>query len=372
MARARDLVDLLETGDSLAVVCHDNPDPDTLGSAMALERIATDAGVEAVATYYGGTITHQQNRAFVNMFDMDLQTYEDEDEEEALADADLLAFVDHATPGRNNGLTPDTQVDIVIDHHQAEDVQGRFVDHRESVGACATILTEYLQDLAVDLDERLATALLFAIRRETLSFLRGATVNEFEAARHLHPAVDGTRLRRLANPPLTPGTIDAISDAIDNRMVRGSCLVSHVGRTTERDALPQAADYLADLEGITTTVVAGIVDDGIHLSARSTSPDRDVGEILRQGFGDVGSAGGHSDMAGGRIPLGLFAGQSTNKDDIVNLVATTVARRVFDAMNLPSPESDAATTAVGGGTPDAQPPSDSEAPERSGRRDTDE
>jgi len=58
-------------------------------------------------------------------------------------------------------------------------------------------------------------------------------------------------------------TIDAISEAINHRVVRGSVFVSHVGRTSERDSLPQAADYLATLEGVDTAIVSGIVNDAI-------------------------------------------------------------------------------------------------------------
>jgi len=333
MTRTRELSAVLEDGESLAIVCHDNPDPDTLASGMALGRIARHVGVSEVDVLYAGSISHQQNRAFVNLFDLDLREYEPAD----LEAYDLLALVDHAVPGRNNGVPPDADVDVVIDHHSAEGVRGRFVDHREELGASATILVEYLRELGIEPGEDLATALTFAIRRETLEFLRGATTAEYDAARFLHGSVDTARLRQLASPPLTPGTIDAIGDAIDNRVIRSSCLVSHVGRTEERDALPQAADYLVTLEGITTTVVAGIVDDAVHLSARSTSPDRDVGAILRRGFDDIGSAGGHDDMAGGQVPLGLFADWATDESGMTGLVGQLVARRVFDAMNL-SPE----------------------------------
>ena len=83
-------------------------------------------------------------------------------------DGHLLAFVDHAVPGANNEVPTGTPVDVVIDHHPAEDIDARFADHREEVGATATILAEYVVELDVTMDATLATALSFAIRRETL------------------------------------------------------------------------------------------------------------------------------------------------------------------------------------------------------------
>jgi nanoRNase/pAp phosphatase (c-di-AMP/oligoRNAs hydrolase) len=325
--RAQELHGLLGEAEELTVVCHDNPDPDCLA-------IAADAGVDDVYICYGGSISHQQNRAFVNLLEVDLREFEP-----SLLDDRLVAFVDHSVPGENNGVPADTEVDVVIDHHPAESVEARFVDHRESAGATATILTEYVRALGLDLDGRLATALLFAVRRETLGFLRGVTAAEHEAAAVLHPHADSETLRRLASPPVTGATADALGTAIENREVRGSALISHVGRTGERDALPQAADYLVELEGVQTAVVFGIVEDHLELSGRTTDSRIHVGEVLADSFDDVGSAGGHREMAGGRVPLGIFADAADN-ERLVGFVEGIVTDRLVEGMNLPEDETD--------------------------------
>lgn len=327
--RARELHDLLATADAVTIVCHDNPDPDCLASAMALGRLAENAGVEDVIATYDGQISHQQNRAFVNLLEVNLDGFDP-----ALLEDRFVAFVDHSVPGQNNPVPPETPVDVVIDHHPAEEVEARFVDRRESAGATATILTEYVRALDVDLEGRLATALLFAIRRETLDFLRGVTAAEHDAAAVLHPHADEATLRRLASPPVTGSTADALSTAIDNREIHGSALLSHVGHTGERDAIPQAVDYLVDLEGVATAVVFGIVDDAIEVSARSTDSRVHAGEMLEHAFSDVGSAGGHREMAGGQIPLGIFA-DAAGAAGLVDFVEGIVNHRLADTMNLP-------------------------------------
>ena len=126
-------------------------------------------------------ISHQQNRAFVNLLGIELEPFDAEAVRDRPPDS-LLAFVDHSRPGENNEVPPGTPIDIVIDHHPADGIDARFVDHRESVGATATLLTEYLRALDMDLDPLVSTALLFAIRRETLGFLRGVTRAEYSAA----------------------------------------------------------------------------------------------------------------------------------------------------------------------------------------------
>jgi nanoRNase/pAp phosphatase (c-di-AMP/oligoRNAs hydrolase) len=212
-------------------------------------------------------------------------------------------------------------------------VRARYVDHRESVGATATIPTEYVRDLGVEITPPLATALLFAIRRETLSFLRGTTSAEYTAASVLHDHAHRDMLRQLSQPSVSGATVDAIADAIHNRTVRGSVLVSRVDRTTERDAPPQAADYLATLEGVQTAIVFGIVDQVIHLSGRSTDAGINLDEVLSKAFSGLGSAGGHRGMTGGEGPLGILA-EYTDDDRIAHIVEQVVTGRLLATLNL--------------------------------------
>ena len=326
------LQSMLADGEELTIVCHNNPDPDCLASAFALGRIAANAGIDERRILYSGDISHQQNRAFINLLDMNLAAFDADAVMNRPADS-LLAFVDHSRPGANNEVPEGAPIDIIIDHHPADEIEARFVDHRESVGATATILTEYVQTLEMTLETSLATALLFAIRRETLGFLRGATEDEYAAAGYLHGATDRDLLRRLATPSVSGATVDAIADAIDHRVVRGSVLISHVGRTSERDALPQTADYLATLEGVQTTILFGIFDDSIHLSARSTDARVHVGTLLRDAFATVGSAGGHREMAGGEVPLGVFADYADDAQ-LVAMVEQVMTARLVAALNL--------------------------------------
>jgi nanoRNase/pAp phosphatase (c-di-AMP/oligoRNAs hydrolase) len=333
MSKAQSLHELLSGGSEINIVCHNNPDPDCLASALALGRLAAAAGIDERRILYSGDISHQQNRAFVNLLDIKLRSFEPGDIKDRPEDS-LLAFVDHAVPGANNRVPEGTPVDIVIDHHPIEGIEARFVDHREDIGATAAILTEYVRELELEPDTALATALLFALHRETLDFLRGATAAEHEAAGYLYEYADRDLLRQLSTPSVTGATIDAISTAIDNRTIRGAVLISHVGRTSERDSLPQAADYLATLEGVETAIVFGIVNDAIHISARSTDARVHIGDALAKAFEDVGSAGGHQEMAGGEIQLGIFADYTTDDDQLFEIVESVITARLVAGLNL--------------------------------------
>lgn len=325
------LVDVLGRGDSLAIVAHDNPDPDCIASALALTAVAEENGVQEVQVMYSGEVSHQQNRAFVNLLDVELLEYSTD----LLHDYDLIAFVDHSVKGANNHVPEDTHVDIVIDHHPPEEeVDAEFVDVREGFGATTTIMANYLRELQIEPDQGLATAMLFAIRTETLDFLRGTTPEEYSAAKYLHQIADISLLKEMIRPAFTPQTIDTIGEAIRNREIRASSLISGVGRTTERDAIPQAADYLMNLEGVATVLVFGIVEDEIQISARSNDTRINLDRVVREAYGDVGSAGGHREMAGAQIPLGIFSEMTGGDEKLVDLTSDIVKKRFFQVMNL--------------------------------------
>jgi nanoRNase/pAp phosphatase (c-di-AMP/oligoRNAs hydrolase) len=94
-SRPQQLKELLEDGSELNVVCHNNPDPDCLASALALGLIGAEAGIDERQILYSGDISHQQNRAFVNLLDIDLQPFEPETIQNRQPGS-LLAFVDHS------------------------------------------------------------------------------------------------------------------------------------------------------------------------------------------------------------------------------------------------------------------------------------
>ncbi len=327
--RMRHLQRVLRDIDRLGVIAHDNPDPDAIASGIALAHVAEMAGCRAEVCYYG-EITHQENRAFINVLNIDLRNL---DKDEDLSEFGGFALVDHSRPGVNDQLPPDTDIDIVIDHHPPRSpVDARFVDLRSNVGATSTLLVDYLDRFNIPLDEEIATALLFGIHVDTKGFSREVSQQDFTAGAALVPAVNFGMLERIESPSISPQTFETIASAINNRRVEGSVLLSCVGKLPERDALAQAADRLLGLEGITTTLVYGIKDGTIFVSARSRDPELDLGESLRKAFGQIGSAGGHVDMAGAQIELGVLESVEDHEESLTEIVEAVVASRFLDVL----------------------------------------
>jgi nanoRNase/pAp phosphatase (c-di-AMP/oligoRNAs hydrolase) len=133
--------------------------------------------------------------------------------------------------------------------------------------------------------------------------------------------------------------LDVLAEAIGNRDVRGSHLVSNAGFVRDRDALSRAAQHLLNLEGITTTAVFAISENTIHLAARSKDIRLNIRRVLEAAFGENGEAVGHSTDASVDIPLGIFTGIETsekNRETLLDLTEEAVRRRLFAEMGVES------------------------------------
>lgn len=314
---------------TLAVVTHDNPDPDAIASAVGLTSIAQHYGIDATPCYFGG-ISHQQNRAMINLLEIDLRNLSAPGD---IEDYDHVAIVDHTLPGVNDQLPPDTSVDIVIDHHQASrPPEGRFIDHRDKVGATSTLITQHLDRLSVPYDQQIATALYFGIRVDTDSFTRQTAGVDYEAATVLIENVDFGLLEQIESPTVSQDTFRDIGTAVSNRQRHDSIVISYLGTISDRDSLSQAAEWLLRLDDIDTVLAYGIHDDMIHCSGRHRGNRLSLDLVFRSAFDDIGSAGGHEDMAGAQIPIGyLYDDQEAADRDAV--IRSTISNLFLNAVD---------------------------------------
>ena len=301
--------------DQVAVLMHPDPDPDAMAAAIGVARLAEQVGC-ASTLQFTGQVRHQENRAFRNVLDLDIEAIDHVSE---LA-AEAVVLVDHNQPRGFEGASGVLPF-AVVDHHPGEGTGEEFTDVRTDYGASASILAEYFDDIGgkpvppdvheseVDarftLPSRECTGLLYGILADTDHLTSGASSPDFSAAASLAPGVDEDALDRIAHPQVSGETLDVKARAIAGRQVEGSFAVSDVGTLSNADAIPQAADELITLEGITAVVVVGERDDTVHLSGRSRDDRVHMGRALGnavEGIPDA-SAGGHARMGGGQLPV---------------------------------------------------------------------
>ncbi len=279
-----------ERAERVLIMIQDDPDPDAIASALALKIVlGRTRGGATIGTF--GTVGRPENRAMTRILDIDVERLT----VSAVREYDCVAMVD-AQPAFFE--EPLGEIDLVIDHHPTEaPVRARLRDVRPSYGATSTILTEYLRAVDVKVSPRLATALLYGIKADTLALERGATRADMDAFAFLHGLANHGALRRIERPELPPAVLDLLAEAITRRRLVDGVMFTHVGPMPYRELAAQFADLLLQVEGAEWTVVSGAIEGELHISVRNSGHERAAGDVVRQAFGDLGRAGGHRAMA---------------------------------------------------------------------------
>lgn len=335
MAKEKKLRALLgELKGKIAILLQTNPDPDGISSGLAFQRYVKALGVDA-DIIYDGQIGHQQNRALVNLLNIEL--LHARRNRVKFEKYGAFALVDVAT-NANCALPKDIEPTIVIDHHSVPsgEIKAKYQDIA-AVGATATILANYLKYAGIELDKPTATALSLGILTDTMSFTRGATELDFATFEELLPSVDKELLGRLRSPAISPDTLGVLARAIRSSKLKGGYLITNVGFIKDRDAIPQAADFLLNREGAMTTLIYGIGEDAVYVSARTNDIRLHIGQVLKDSFGDIGSAGGHSTMAGAAIPLKAF-GKDVDKKTLKGAVDRAIGRKFLEVVGVVKPK----------------------------------
>lgn len=320
-----------EGGGKLAIILQRNPDPDSIASGVALKLYAKAFGVDA-DIIYDGFIGHLQTRALINLLGVTLL-----EAEKVNFDAyESFALVDVATRA-NCCLPEDIDVPtIVIDHHSVPSGEVRALHLDLSpVGAASTLMTSYLRYAAVDVDRATAAALVLGILTDTMNFTRGATPLDFDAFRYLMGIADAEVLGKLLVPTISSDALAALATAIRASKIRAGYLTANLGEVKSRELLAQAADFLLNREGVNTTFTYGVCGEVIYASARTRDVGLHLGQVLKDTFSDVGSAGGHPHMAGAAIPLKALG--KTSKSRLRRDLDRVVGRKFLEAVGAVKP-----------------------------------
>ena len=198
------------------------------------------------------------------------------------------------------------RVDLVIDHHPEQPGAAVFRDIRADYGSTSTILTEHLRAVDANISERTATAMLYAIKSDTLFFNRQTNRVDIEAFSYLYPLADAALIRKMEGSEITAERLEYVMKAYQEGALVGQVFCGSIGTSPREDLIPYIADFFLQLENVKWTIVAGIVGETLIVSVRNLGYSRDAGEFVRRYFSDVGNAGGHRAMAKAVVPMAAF------------------------------------------------------------------
>ena len=282
------------------ILLQHDPDPDAIGSALALrELLGRNRPTTPIVTF--GEVTRPENLAMLKLLDIQIDRITPD---ELHKDGARLAMVDVQPPYFEQPLG---RVDLVVDHHPKRTTfKARFADLRTAYGATSTIFTEYLRAAGMEPTQRLATALLYGIKTDTLFLERSSNLADLSAFTFLYPFANKAIIARIERPALPREDLEALGRALSRLKLDNGVAVIHMGEINREDVIPQMAEFCLQIEGVEWGVVSGVVKDRVVISVRNVGYVKSAGEIMKKLYDDIGSAGGHRAMAKAVVPLNRF------------------------------------------------------------------
>lgn len=340
--RFREIIEGLTPLTKVAILTQDNPDPDAMGSALGVAYLCRrlNSEIGSADIFYGGTISHPQNKTMVNILGLPMRKMKQFREE----DYQLVIVVDVASTGKKNLQSTDVKPDIIIDHHR-DDPEGEYLlkDIRP-IGSAASIVTSYIREYGLDLESgedngtdsvsNVATGLLVGIKTDTNELTSpNVTPLDFQCYEYLLKLTDRKKLFQIINYAIPSYLYQLKARAYQDLEIKQSAAVAGVGiiKPSQRDAIPIIADELLRMEGTETVVAYAIVEDRIVASLRTTNDGIEMNSFCHQIFGEEFS-GGKLGCGGAAVPLGFMAPgdhSETAKVSVWEAVKAIINHRVF-------------------------------------------
>ncbi len=288
-----------DDADRILILLHNEPDPDAIASGLAVRTILRRNRQTAIIGCLQG-VTRPENLRMLKLLDLQIEVLKPEE----IREFEKVALVD-VQPHYFPDLLP--QADLVIDHHPEQaGYNAVFKDIRSDYGSTSTILTEHLRAVDIDISERVATAMLYAIKSDTLFFNRQANRADLDAFSYLYPLSDASMIRKMEGSEITAERLDFVIKAWQQGRMLEHVFCAFLGEPPREDFITYIADFYLQLEDVQWTVISGVVNDRFVVSVRNLGYSRNAGDFVRRWFSDIGSAGGHRAMAKAVVPLERF------------------------------------------------------------------
>ena len=316
--RMHELLDQFSGADHVLILI--NADPDSIASAMALERLLWKR-VTRINISNINTITRPDNMAMIQLFDVTLIHVSKIEPHLYNKIAILDSQPDHNESFKGLDYT------VIIDHHEPGNYTAPFMDIRPHYGATSSIMTEYLKSAKIKPSERLATALFHGIKTDTANFERLATNADIRAFQFLFRHANIHLARRIEQVDLRIGFLDYFKRAIEEKVIDDTRTFIHLGNVENPDICVLIADFFMRVNTLTWSIVSGIYEDKLIIILRNDGLQKDAGKLASRQFGAIGSAGGHQSMARAEILL------ENVRKDTKNQEKESIRKWIFDKIN---------------------------------------
>ena len=237
---------------------HNFPDPDAIASAFGMQKLLEAKGISSKLCYEG-VIDKLSSTKMLELLDEPMNAHDEIE----------------------NEMTEYEYSDIRI------------------TGACASIVAGYYKMLGITPNRKVATALLYGIKMDTLQFSRGVTAFDIEMYGYLFEFIDQELLRKLESNNLELDDLQAYGTAINNVKIYGMVGFSYLDYECPDALVAILSDFILALQEVEVVVLYARRRGGYKFSFRSEREDVNAGILANEGLKEWGNGGGHATMAGG-------------------------------------------------------------------------
>ena len=285
-----------------------NADPDSIASAMAVSRLLWRKVSNTTITNVN-EINRPDNLAMLRLLSVSVVPNTNLD----LAQYSKTVIVD-SQPDHNEFMKQ-LNPTAIIDHHPETNAKAPFLDIRPNYGATATILTEYLLAARIKPSVKLATGLFYAIKTDTNAFKGQTLIEDVRAFQYLFRHVNIHLARKIEQADLRLEFLKYFKTALQTMRVRKGRVFVHLGPVVNPDVCVIIADFFMRIVSVTWSIVSGTYDKKLIVIFRNDGIRKNAGNVAKESFGQLGSAGGHKNMARAEIALSDLVPQVDSKDD---------------------------------------------------------
>jgi nanoRNase/pAp phosphatase (c-di-AMP/oligoRNAs hydrolase) len=304
--KLRRFEDQFSGNDQVLVVI--NADPDAIASAMAVSRLLWRK-VKNTTIAHVNTINRPDNLAMLRLLGVSLTPCTDIDRSK------YSKFVIVDSQPDHNEFMARLSPDAVIDHHPDTNTKAPFLDIRPHYGATATILTEYLRAARIKPSVKLATALFYAIKTDTNSFKGRTVIEDVRAFQYLFRHVNIHLARKIEQADLRLEFLKYFQIALETMRLRKKRVFVHLGPVINPDVCVIIADFFMRIVSVTWSIVSGTYSNKLVVIFRNDGIRKNAGNVARESLGQIGSAGGHKNMARAEIELSDLTAQIDYRDE---------------------------------------------------------
>jgi nanoRNase/pAp phosphatase (c-di-AMP/oligoRNAs hydrolase) len=284
-----------------------NADPDAIASAMAVSRLLWRRIVNVTISHVN-KIDRPDNLAMLKLLSVSLIPHSDID----LTHYSKIVIVD-SQPDHHEFMRQ-LSPQVIIDHHPETSANAAYSDIRPHYGATASIMIEYLRAARIKPSVKLATGLFYAIKTDTNAFKGQTVIEDVRAFQYIFRFVNIHLARKIEQADLKFNFLKYFKTALHTMRLRKGRVFVHLGPVVNPDVCVIIADFFMRIVSVTWSIVSGTCDKKLIVIFRNDGIRKNAGKVAKESFGQLGSAGGHKNMARAEIELSDLSAQVDMRD----------------------------------------------------------